>query len=102
MTPQEIAKSIADELRAHPERWRKDGKYGRRETNRHCIAQHIAKRLGFDCADGGYQSADETGVFQSFEALALGSEFRSLMSWNDDPARSVADVIELCDKVAAS
>lgn len=100
MTPQQIAKSIADKLRANPSAWRNDGRYGIAETGCHCLAQHIALQVGLDCTQGDFRKVDELGLFAAFEAHITSKIGRPcIIHWNDNA--TVDQVIELCDKVAA-
>lgn len=101
MTPQEIAKSIADGLREHPERWTKDHNardaLGNPVQSHHkdaaswCILGHIRKRL-----PQGPLPRD----LKRFFSNAVGGDLIS--SWNDEAERTVVDVIALCDKIANS
>lgn len=97
MTPQELAKSIADELRSDPTRWSqgsavaldKDGRIVRAEDPSAiswCIIGHALKR-----------NAELPDEFR----IQAGEKMIGCV-WNDAPGRTVADVIALCDKVAAS
>ena len=99
MTPQEIAKSIADELREHPERWTQqaagrdaDGSPTRSDgpiAISWCLVGHFRKRGLRD------RELDLVGQFGF-------AHFSELTRWNDHPRRSIADVIALCDEVARS
>jgi|SRR5688572_29646239 len=90
-----IARSIADELREHPEFWTQ-GTYARNSlgviTGLHdgdavcwCLKAHFIKR-------GGYY-----GDFHDEVERITG---KGPASFNDDPGRTVQDIIDLCEKVA--
>jgi hypothetical protein len=102
--PRIIAAEIARELREHPARWMQhdlvrfaDGTtsntpelVGRNDAVSWCLQGHIDRRaLGRPTGN----------VMTAFEALLEG---RVISSWNDDRARTVQDIITLCDRVAAS
>lgn len=99
MTPQEIAKSIADELREHPERWNQ-GSSGRTDQGWAVPARDPAAIKW--CLMGHKVRRDESMLATEF-AVALGfASYNGLTYWNDHPERTVADVIALCDKVSQS
>jgi hypothetical protein len=97
--PKSIAADIARELREHPDNWFQGDlvRYGNGTTSSDvgfvggvcwCLEGHIMKRTGIDGANA---------VFAAFrEAIDKMDLFR----WNDQPGRTVEDVIELCEKVS--
>lgn len=101
MTPQEIAKSIADELRQHPERWAQGANGysadGNAVTSRSqnavcwCLIGHIRRR-----------DPDGRVPRELRSALMRETGFRVVADWNDKQGRTVAEVIALCDKVSQS
>lgn len=99
MDIREIARSIADELREKPDHWTK-GAYARdadgvpvplgsARSSCWCVRGHLAKR-GLD----RYGSPEETAI----EKL---TGIQCLVEFNDEPERTVGDIIALCEKVAA-
>lgn len=107
MTPQQVAADIAREYREDAARWTQDW-YAKDANGEECSSRDpiavcwclrgaIERRVG----DWG----DETQTFRAFDA-ALGHEPEEnhlyLVEWNDEPGRTVAEVIALCEKVAAS
>lgn len=95
-TIQEIAADIAQELRDDPTRWT-NGKYARNGLGQGtlvfdeaactwCLEGHIIRR-----------SPNIQGVYAFTKAAGRSN----LATWNDQPKRTVEEVIDLCDKVAA-
>lgn len=104
MTPQEIAKSIADELRQHPERWTQ-GCTARNKEGMPVPHDDIAAVCW--CALGHLWRIDpdgSTGMLDAAFSLMARKhmDFGSIVKFNDAPGRTVEDVIALCDKVAQS
>lgn len=104
MTPQEIAKSIADELRQHPERWTQG--YSARGQDGSPVAHDDTSAVCW-CLLGHIWRKDPDGssglLDAGFSLVARKHiEFSSIVKFNDAQGRAVADVIELCDKVAQS
>lgn len=99
-----IAKSIAEELRAHPDHWMKGAlvrfKDGVESSSGialnsdnaicWCLEGHICRRVS--------REVHSQALMTFREAVNIETLFR----WNDEPARTVEDVIALCEKVAMS
>lgn len=106
VTTAELAVSIADELRAHPEHWFKgdmvgfpDGSTGSTTHEARnptascwCLIGLIAKRI----TDSTLQHRFEFARY----ANAIEHGDSKLHLWNDRPERTVEDVIDLCDRVS--
>lgn len=101
--PKSVAADIARELREHPERWTKGTHargssgdqvdYASRLAKKWCLAGHICKRVGM---------GHDWEIRARFREI-LGIEHTMwLSSWNDEPLRTVTDIIAACDKVATS
>jgi hypothetical protein len=100
----EIAVSIAAELRAHPDHWFKGNlvKFANGRTSSAvwdarskeavcwCLIGHIAKR------------ADDPNLIHrdEFARYANSGDYFRLHLWNDEPSRTVEDVISLCNRVS--
>lgn len=88
--PQDVAAAIGNDLRENPHRWTR------------CLADphapacgllgHIACYVGLPVEDSEAYAAFVTAVLP----------VHSIPAWNDDPSRTVEDVIALCEKVAQS
>lgn len=112
MNVTEIAKSIADELREHPERWTQ----GHISRDAHGNPLDYTRSQGACCwcIEGLYYRTKHLygnaypvyAGFISFSnalAKAVGldpSEFIP-SDWNDHAQRTVSDIIRACDRVAA-
>ncbi len=96
MNVKEIAADIARELREHPERWTQGAPARDKEGNSArvrspaavswCLLGHIRRKQ--------YQTRGEVGTSAMLTAQLVSS-------WNDAPARTVTDVIVLCEEVAS-
>lgn len=103
MNIKQIAQSIADELRVHPERWtqghRALNENGERcsipEASCLCLMGHIELRA----SDAFYFDSSIENAFLSFRRIA---GLRSIAEHNDTPGRTVQDIIDLCERVARS
>lgn len=102
MNVREIAKSIADELMEHPGHWVQG--YGDEEDVGPCgCIMNLINR----------QTHKSSGVYAAYDlrqhfidaipksSLVLIGGSPSLSLWNDAKGRTVQDVIEVCDRVAA-
>jgi len=105
LNPKAIAADIARELRDDPKRWTQGvlSRSARGESLMHvtdctrspraacwCLIGHIIRRTG---------SGRDYPVTSKFRAV-LGTD--ELAMWNDKAGRSAQDIIDACDKVAAS
>ncbi len=96
MNVREIAKSIAEELREHPERWCQGRPYQDANGNISSpISAHSCCLLGHIWLAG-----DDGDLERTFRAALPTFEY-SIAHWNDAPDRTVEEVIQLCEKVAA-
>lgn len=105
-----IASEIAKEYREHPTHWTQ-GHWARNELGGYtdynsetavcwCLRGAIDKRLS--C---GSSAASE--LYSLFELAVSGVRMSDdghleFVDWNDEPGRTVQEVIALCEKVAAS
>lgn len=106
MDIKEIAKSIADELRANPHRWSRDAiakdangvKVHRFDPSCQslCLLGHIWNAVDRDIEWPSYE--DQKEAEDGFRRFLRGG---SIACFND-AANSVEDIISLCDKVAQS
>lgn len=96
-TAQEIAEDIARELRANPNAWYRgafsnlgncDGSWNDPEATAWCLSGHLKKR----------GDTRLSRFYDAFSRYAGGS----ICQWNDEPGRTVDEVIALCDRVAES
>lgn len=115
-----VALSIAEELKAHPERWTQ-GVYARdadgKETDNHtgnvqcrCIMGHIFSRFPTmaHCSDEDIrvmrvmQSQFNIVVSAAYTRTDLNGfkEPSAIVNFNDTPGRTVAEIIAVCEKVA--
>lgn len=75
-----------------------------REKGCSCLVGHIMKRCGQGPKTYDFDDAEVSRHHDAFYqqlSLAERADFRSLMSWNDHPSRTIEHVIQLCDKVSA-
>ena len=111
VTPQQVAADIARELRADVSRWTR-GWYARDARGRGCQAQDaqavcwclrgaIERRVGDEnpLTDPIFKAFDKALGYDHGDDDSFELQF---VPWNDDPQRTAADIIALCDKVAAS
>lgn len=105
MTPKQFGKKIAAELKADPKRWIKG--YLALDQNRSsaladsehavcwCLEGFVFREMPFDI--------EERVAFREAASRVLGDakpDF-GISSWNDAPERTVGDVINLLEKIAA-
>lgn len=104
MTPQEIAKSIADELREHPERW----------TQFATARDSAGRAVGYDsptatcwCIAGLAWKRHPLGhasfALEEMSSKAIRvAQIPSVVGFNDTDGRTVQEIIALCDKLAGA
>lgn len=101
MTPQEIARSIADELREHPEHWTQ-GAIARTSEGEELVS-FMDKRAVYWCLEGLFYKHARGARFREFSKaidLAMGRRVIPFL-YNDNKDRTVTEIIALCNKVAA-
>jgi hypothetical protein len=98
-TAQEVAADIAAELRITASRWTAESN-ARDACGTHtgvknsdavcwCLFGHILRRCGDRAESIAYAMQEIAGI-------------PSIVAWNDKPGRTVAEVIDLCEKIAAA
>lgn len=101
-TVQQIAAEMAQEFRGKPERWMQ-GAYAKDFEGEECSPSDSAAVCW--CIAGKllmHSPSSVGGLWNSFTNMAFLRNSNELVGWNDAPDRTVADVIALCEKVAAS
>lgn len=102
--PKIIAADIAREFREDSKRWTQ-GHWARTESGERCTENH--QKAACWCLRGAIDKRtpnDPLAVYVAFDA-ALGHTLKpgmrlEFVDWNDEPGRTVGEVIELCEKVA--
>jgi len=110
---QSLAHRIATELRTHPEHWTQGefardaqgGKVDYRSPAAVCWCLHGFIRRELAVPIGGSTASE---ILSAFEQAAIGKPYirdvsgLGFVAWQDEQGRTVADIIAVCDLVAAS
>lgn len=106
-----IARTLARELRRHPQRWTQ-GAQARtadgRPTDPRAPGCACWCLMGFIIRESPHEGDVDDAVLSAFELAAVGAPYTGgpqcvqFVSWQDRKSRSVLDIIAVCDAVAAA